>query len=203
MIDHDFQARIFCRDLVDDIQFARHQQRHRQALFFSGRPHPLHGAVGEPGVFAFAQERKTQADHAGLFAPFLNACRAGRILRIKITEHAKALGMGGSGLHRDFIGLRVPAWRTQHHRIDTALFHFIEQIVLGVLRNLAVNDHRGAALPDMNLRINNQHVFSNQIMTSNRQAPGLAGSGNSIVPTMKQQRVALGVMITLDFADQD
>jgi hypothetical protein len=62
------------------------------------------------------------------------------------------------GFERDLVGARIPARRMQQRAGDAGLVHVAQQLAGGVARHLAVEVDRLAAFPDMDLRIDDQHV---------------------------------------------
>ena len=66
---------------------------------------------------------------------------------------------------RDFVRAHVPARRVQQDAVDARLVHVLQQLVLGVVRDLAVDVDRRAAGPDVYLCVCDEHGCNLPLMS--------------------------------------
>ena len=103
-------------------------------------------------------EREAEAEHAWPALPAVDQRTALRAIEWKIPQNGKPVRMLAGRLDRQLIGVGVPARWMNHGRVDARFGHLLRDIVLRIARYLSVRRiGRQAALPDMDLRVDNQH----------------------------------------------
>jgi hypothetical protein len=106
-------------------------------------------------------EGEPEAEHARALAPMRHDLLPVRALEIEMPEDAELVGMLLHRLHRvDVDRFAQRGGRMEHRGVDAGGSHLGQCILDGIGRNLAMLRAHLRVLPDVDLRIDDQHGFS-------------------------------------------
>src|SRR5262245_51905403 len=158
VIDVELQARMALGDLRQRRHLASGEQPDREPLALARLPEPVERAVGPPGLLLRLVEREAEPEHARPLAPARDDLLAIGALQIEMSEDAELVGMLANrldGLHVDRLTER--ARRMDHRAVDTGRRHLGRRVVDRIRWDLAVVRAHLAVLPEVDLRIDDQH----------------------------------------------
>src|SRR5712691_10028035 len=145
-------------DRAEGCHVAARQQPDRQPLLLAGGPEPGERAVGPPGLLVRLVEGKAEAEHARPLPPILDDVEPVRRRQIEIPEDAELVGMRFDRFDRQRVHrLAERAGRMEHRGIDPGLCHLLQRIFFRIGRDLPVMRRHLGVLPDVDLRIDDQH----------------------------------------------
>jgi hypothetical protein len=106
------------------------------------------------------EEREAQSQHARLLLPAVDEGAAFGLVEREAAEDGEAVGIAARRIERDLARLLVPARRMNDHAVDAGRVHFLEQLLGGEARHLAMGAVGLAAAPEMDLGIDYFHGAS-------------------------------------------
>src|SRR5262249_55020469 len=139
------------------------EQPDAQIRLLAGGPEPVERAVGPPRLLVRLVEGEPETEHARALAPVRDDLLAVGTLEIEMPEYAELVRMLAhcvDGLDVDRLAER--AGRMDHRAIHAGRGHLGERIVDRIGRNLAMVGAHLGVLPEMDLRIDYQHLYSSK-----------------------------------------
>src|SRR6202011_6077781 len=113
--------------------------------------------VGHPLPLVPLVEIEAQSDHARSLLALGDEVAAVRVVEIKPAHDAEARGIFPHRFDRQLVRIRVPQHRVDQRAVDTGFIHRGDRLLCRV-RLLAVLRRWRALVPEMDLRVDDQHL---------------------------------------------
>src|SRR5262249_39102976 len=129
-----------------------------QPLALARLPEPVERSVGPPGLLMRLIEREPEPEHARTLAPARHDLLAVRAREIEVAEDAELVGVRSHRFDSEHVDrLAERARRMDHGTIDPGRGHLGQRIVGRIGWDLAMMPAHLAVLPEVDLRVDDQH----------------------------------------------